>query len=134
MRVRSRQVDIERVPRNERFYYSQSQVFLRPQRDYTVYAVSVYDGVVFLLVVDDKETPMFLPRFLFETSSSVMPDDWICSVFIEGAVQCVVGPEFLACNAAAYNAMIDQERRQVDRFWERIERGEVESPWSESDQ
>jgi hypothetical protein len=121
MRVRFRNPKREDVPREEAVYISPSQIFLTAGRDYEVHAVSVYDRLVFVLVVDDKETPIFLPRTIFDVSDPGVPGDWICNVFPEGPVQLVLGPPFIAKDLDSYNAMIDQRMEQVTQFWKRVE-------------
>jgi hypothetical protein len=121
MHVRIRDGYPNGIPRNEEPFISPSQVFLSPLKDYEVHAVSVFKGVTFVQIVDDKDTPIFLPRALFRTTSHALPDDWICSVFPEGAVQLILGPTFVADSISSYNAMIDQEVAQVQRFWRRLD-------------
>lgn len=127
MRVRFRKPELAALSSEERFFVSPKQLFLSTGRDYPVYAVSVYEKVVFVQVVDDKETPTFLPRALFQMVDSEVPKDWICNLFPDGPIQMVLGPPFVAKDLDAYNAMIDQEAAQVERFWRRVE-ANVSSP------
>jgi hypothetical protein len=108
------------VSPDESAFVSPQQTLLSPHKDYVVHAVSVFDKVVFVQIVDDKDTPVFLPRALFEMVEADLPDDWICSLFPEGPVQLLLGPPFVARDLDAYNAMLDQEAAQVQRFWQRI--------------
>jgi hypothetical protein len=121
MRVRFRNPERSTLSRDEASFFSPQQTFLSSGKDYVVHAVSVYRGVAFVQIVDDDDTPVFLPRALFETVATDVPHDWICSLFPEDPVQLVLGPAFMAKDLAAYEAMVDQERAQVERFWGRIE-------------
>lgn len=119
--VRLRSLPPGELPSPEAEYVSDAQTFLSPDKDYDVYAISVYDGVVFLQVVDDKSTPAFLPRGLFDVVDTHVPEDWICNAFPSGPVQLVLGPAFVAATLPSYEAMIDQRQAQVDEFWKRVE-------------
>jgi hypothetical protein len=121
MRVHFRNPKQGTYSQDEAFYVSPSQIFLSTVKDYEVHAVSVYDKIAFVQIVDDNDTPIFLPRVLFDVIDPCVPDDWICNVFPDGPVQLVVGPPFVAKDLISYNAMIDQEGAQVERFWRRIE-------------
>jgi hypothetical protein len=121
MRVRFCRPDLTVCSPHELSYYSSSQAFFAEGNEYDVHAVSMYDGVTFLLVVDNLKTPSFHPRIAFDTISSEIPADWICSVFASGPVQLVLGPAFIARDVESYNSMVDQEMAQVERFWQRLE-------------
>ena len=92
-----------------------------PAREYEVYAVSVYDGVVFVLVIDDANTPWFTPRALFETVDATVPVHWICTVFATGPVPMILGPEFIARDLASYDRFIDHDGAQMTAFWKMVE-------------
>jgi len=83
--------------------------------------MSVYDGVAFVLVVDDDQTPSFRPRTLFEIEDPSIPGDWIVNLFQEGPVQLVVGPRYIANDLDSYNATVDQREPQMREFWKRID-------------
>ena len=87
---------------------------------YEVHAVSVFNGIVFLLVVDEDNLPIFRPRVLFEVIDQTIPQDWVCGVF-NGDPQLVAGPPFIASSMDAYESMIDRCRATVDRFHDRAE-------------
>lgn len=106
---------------HERAYASDSQMFPSHGKEYDVHAMSVYDGVTFLLSVDDNDTPTFKPRSLFQVSDPSVTDDWIANTFCDGPVQLVVGPQFIASDLLAYGAMVDSEWRVVEQLWKRID-------------
>ena len=107
----------------ERAYFSLSQMNLTLARSYEVHAVSVYNGITFLLVIDDIETPTFLPRSLFDVIDVAIPGDWIANSFCEGPVQLVIGPAFIAESVVAYDSMVDQTLDSVQALWVRVREG-----------
>lgn len=120
MHVRFLNEALRSVSEHESKYVSPSQLCLSSAVEYEVHAVSVYDGISFVLVIDDDATPTFLPRALFETTSSLIPHDWICNLFPIDPVQLVMGPSFIASSLTSYNAMVDQEWSQVQSLWQRV--------------
>jgi hypothetical protein len=121
MRVRFRNPSRESCPANEARYVVPTQIFLTPDEEYEAHAVSVYDGIVFVLIVDDLDTPSFEPRTLFDVVDPCIPDDWICNSFPTGPVQLIMGPPFVAKDLASNNAMADQDWGVVQLFWRRID-------------
>lgn len=121
MRVRFRAPELATLPRDEAIYVSPQQLFLSLDKTYVVHAVSVYDHIVFVQIVDDLDTPVFKPRVLFEMVESGVPRDWICNVFADGPVQMILGPSYVAKDLDSYNAMIDQRIAQVEQFWRRVD-------------
>ena len=120
MRARHRGLPGDTCPPKEAYYIVPKQTFLSLDKEYEVYAVSVYDGIAFLLVVDDDSTASFYPRTLFDVVESRVPTDWICNAFPTGPVQLILGPSFIAKDLASYDGMVDQRREQFDEFWRRI--------------
>jgi hypothetical protein len=118
MRVRYR--DVLKTCPSEAVFATPAQVFLSTGKEYDVHAVSVYNGIVFLQIVDDGQMPELLPRSLFEVVDSSVPDDWICNAFPEGPVQLLLGPAFFADSPASYDGMIDRDAKQVGAFWQRV--------------
>ncbi len=121
MKVRYRSPDRASLSEHEAKYFVKEQVRLSTGRSYGVYAVSVYDGLAFVHVVDDQETPRFLPRALFEVVDGGIPEDWQCNLFPEGPVQMVFGPAYVAADLGCYEATVDQRRPQMAELWRRVE-------------
>lgn len=117
MLVKARIINWQTVPHNVEPFISPNQTCISSGKMYTVYAVSLYLGVVFVLVIDDLETPVFLPSWLFETVVTDIPHDWICHLQVSDDVEMILGPEFLARDLDAYNSLVDQESDQLARFW-----------------
>jgi hypothetical protein len=121
MRVRFRNPSRESCPTHEARYVVPTQIFLTANEEYEVHAISVYDGVVFVLIADDDGTPSFEARFLFDVVDTSIPADWICNIFPTDPVQLVMGPPFLAKDRASYSGMIDFDPVQIDAFRHRID-------------
>ena len=99
-----------------RWVEPRTQLFVTTGSEYEVFAVSVYEGTAFFLVIDDLDTPVFLAAWLFEVSDPVVPASWICNVNLGNEVTLVAGPEFIAKDLKAYNRMVDQEIEIVEKL------------------
>lgn len=119
MIARARNYSTADIPSAVSPFVARGRAGVTQGRDYSLHAMSVYRGVTFFLVVDDLETPLFLPAWFFESVSAALPADWICSVDLGEGVDLVLGPAFVARDLRAYSAMIDQERSSVEEFWAR---------------
>jgi hypothetical protein len=128
MQATANEVDWARVSDPIRPFTSRTQTFVTPGRSYAVHAISLYEGVVFFLIVDDMDTPTFVPARLFTLDPSGMPPDWVCNASLPGGVDLVLGPDFIARDIDAYTSMIDQETDQIARFWRHVSRGPTYPP------
>ena len=117
MRVIALKVDLERCPAELRPYLGQS--FTTVRKDYLVHALVLFEGHVFIQIIDDLDNPSWRPFWQFDLADSSIPEDWICGAF-HGEPQLVVGPEFIAKDPASYAGMVELEMEQVSRFWARI--------------
>src|SRR5262249_20766652 len=100
---------------------SPPQTFLSENKEYDVHAISVYDSVTFVLLVDNYGMPSFFPRMLFSVTNSKIPADWICNIFATGPIQLIIGPDFIAADLDSYNEMADQAWSKVEMLPRRIE-------------
>jgi len=98
----------------------ESQTHLSLGMEYEVFALSVFQGVVFLQVVVDANHITWLPAWFFEVCEATVPGDWICSLPGE-SLQMVLGPEFIAADEACYNQMVELDSKSVAAFWRRLE-------------
>jgi hypothetical protein len=129
MRVRAKAVTASQLTPKEAFYLAPTQTFVTPGKDYSVYCVSLYDTVTFVLHVDDLNTPTFTPAFHFDVVDARVDTDWICTLHPSGSVQLVLGPAYVAKDLESYGGMVDQREPQLAEFWRRIDRGEAPPPF-----
>ncbi|MCC7386356.1 MAG: hypothetical protein IT384_31230 [Deltaproteobacteria bacterium] len=96
------------------------QPLVTPGQEYEVHAAVVFEGLVFVLVVNDLGYPTWRTTWLFDVVDSAVPADWICSTFHDDP-SLIFGPEFIAGSPEGYAAMVELEPEQVARFWKRAE-------------
>jgi hypothetical protein len=89
------------------------------EREYDVYALSVFGGVVYLQIISDYQIVQWLPSWFFRVDDQLVPSDWICSVF-DDEPSMVLGPEFVAGSIEAYSRMVELEPESEARFWEQV--------------
>jgi hypothetical protein len=119
MRVRVRDIPRQSLPGNEGAFAPPTQTFVTTGNTYDVYALSVYQGIVFVLVFDDSRMPSFYPRSLFEVVDPSIPADWICNLFADD-VQFVMGPPYIAKDRQTYRDMADLSGASLDEFVRRM--------------
>jgi hypothetical protein len=131
MRVRARNIDeaLAKTPRHEAPFEPRGQVFLTEGKEYTVYALSVYKGMVSVLIVDDLHSQVFYLTRLFDVVDPQIESDWICTTFPDDPVQLLLGPAYIAKDIESYGALLDHRSPQMDLFWRRIDEGVVDPPW-----
>ena len=98
----------------------QSDTNITLGKEYEVHALSVFQGVVGLLIVCDVNLPNWLPAWFFEVSEASVPGDWICSLPGE-SLQMVLGPKFIAADEESHNRMVELESESVTAFWQRVD-------------
>jgi hypothetical protein len=108
------QINWSSLPSEIQPFISETQTALTPGRMYSIFAISVYRRVMFFLIVDDLNMPVFVPSILFRRLTTNLPSDWVCSTSLGHEVDLVLGPEFIAQSLEGYNAMVDQERDAVE--------------------
>ncbi|MBR9803381.1 hypothetical protein GYB59_17580 [bacterium] len=107
-------------------------------KDYEVHGIVFYNwgeylqpqqfvqmpGIADLQIVDDLGYPAWYPCCLFEIVDGAFPSDWQSNLFSHNDIQgpmVVIGPEFLVRSEEAYQAMVELDADQVDRFWKRLD-------------
>jgi hypothetical protein len=125
MKVRARAVNSSEI--SDRVEPYTRQTFTTAGKEYEVHAVAVFDnGIPFFQFVDDLGYPSWKPSLLFEVSDGALPTDWICNPLStkEGESILLLGPDFIVVNEEAYNAMVELDANQVERFWRRVGNGD----------
>ncbi len=88
--------------------------------EYEVFALSVFQGVVFFQVIVDANHITWLPTWFFDVCDASVPGDWICSL-PGGNLQIVLGPAFVAADESSYNRMVELDSESVTAFWKRVD-------------
>lgn len=99
--------------------FPKSILHLTKERAYEVYAISLFENAFFVLVVNDAETPCWLPIDVFSFSNNRMPSSWVCN-FFDAEPKMVIGPTFIAKSIEDYNAMVLLESWKEKLFWEMV--------------
>ena len=98
----------------------QSDTNITLGKEYEVHALSVFQGVVCLQIVNDVNIISWLPAWFFAVCDASVPGDWICSLPGE-ILQMVLGPHFVATDESSYNRMVELDSESVAAFWQRVD-------------
>jgi hypothetical protein len=109
MRVVGKKVDWDNIPVQIARFANQAQTPISSGREYTVLTVSVFEDVMFFLVVDDQGEPRLVPSWLFDIVSPRIPRQWICNFDLGQGVSLVLGPPFIARDLDAYSRVVDRD-------------------------
>jgi hypothetical protein len=102
------------------FGFPESQIQIVRGEEYDVFALSVFQGVVFLQVLVDTDHIIWLPAWFFDVCDPTVPNDWRC-IFPTGDLQMVLGPDFVAADEDSYNNMVELHPESVAAFWRRFD-------------
>jgi hypothetical protein len=97
-----------------------SKAFITKDKEYPIYAISVFKGRVSFQILNDLDMVVWLPYRFFTVVDRSMPDDWECNV-LHGEVQLILGPSFVSESEDAYTRMVEEELDQKENFWKRLE-------------
>lgn len=96
-------------------------MFVTPGRTYDVYALCVFQGLVFLQIVgDEPRWPIWNPAWLFDVVSPSIPSDWIVGLF-DAEPSLILGPEYVARDIESYVRMVELDRDALNAFWSRLQ-------------
>jgi len=99
-------------------YGPESQVLVSKGKIYQVTALARWREAFYLQVVNDVNSPTWLPSWLFEVTDKSLPSDWICTLQ-DDDLQMILGPAFIARDEASYTRMVELEPDSVAAFWSR---------------
>ena len=88
-------------------------------KEYVVFALSVFNGVVCLQIICDADIIAWLPAWFFEVCDTSLPSDWVCN-FTGSNLQMIIGPKFVAANESSYNRMVELDSKSVEEFWQQF--------------
>jgi hypothetical protein len=77
--------------------------------------MSIFSGVVFVLIKDKYGIFTWLPSWLFEVVESYMPTYWITNFFHDDP-SCLIGPEFMASDLDTYSRLVEQDLEMVAKM------------------
>lgn len=118
MKVRAIRSSVDGCP-NDVHPFLAASIPVTASREYEVHALTTFNGVTLLQIVDDLRYPSWQPAWLFEVIETTIAADWVCNLADDGNV--IMGPSFVAQDEASYTSMVELDSDQVDRFWNRIE-------------
>ena len=95
-------------------------------KEYYVFAISLWQGVIYLLLTDDYHLPYWFPMCLFSVNDPRLPEDWLFSFFDdegdERGLQALWGYDQLINDATHYEALIEREPEALRYFYEEEKR------------
>lgn len=100
-------------------FSNESQVALSIDKEYTVWALSRFQGMVFFQVINDVDYPDWVPAWLFRVIDNTIPAGWVFNVFDDN-VEMVLGPDFIASDQQAYDRMVELHPTAVVAFWSHV--------------
>jgi hypothetical protein len=104
-------------------FSAESETHISVNKEYTVWAVARWKGVLFFQIVNDVEYPSWLPSWLFTLSDKSVPSGWVCSIF-DDEIEMILGPKFIAESQATYEAMVELTPNSVEQFWRNVKESE----------
>lgn len=101
-------------------YTVNSDFALSVGKDYEVYAMSLWCGVIMLLLADEHHLPNWFPMELFSLRDSRVPADWsfLQSLANEKGLQAIWGYERLITDASHYDDLIERGPTALRHFYE----------------
>lgn len=89
------------------------QVAVTTARAYEIHAVALFEGILFVQVIDDRGMPTWWPAWLLDLTDRSLPPDWICNLFPDQPAM-VLGPEFVARDQGSYAGMVELDAELAD--------------------
>lgn len=121
MQVQAIRRDFREWPVNRaRLNPSTAMALITIDHIYEVYAIAVFEGRVSIQIINDVDIIDWLPAWFFQTVDAAIPEDWIVKL-LDGNLQLVMGPDFVAADEAAYSRMVELEPEPVAAFWQRLD-------------
>lgn len=93
-------------------------------REYFVFALAVYRGVLLLLLSDEDHLPNWHPIDLFSISDGRLPQDWYSAAYPgnDDGLQFLIGYERLIMDASHYDALLERDASAMQAFQEQTSR------------
>lgn len=89
-------------------------------REYHVFAMALWQGVILLLLADDHHLPNWFPMCLFSANDPRLPDEWSfwSAESDEEGLQALWGYKQLIANATHYDGLLEREPEALRYFYE----------------
>jgi hypothetical protein len=101
-------------------YTPQSNFAVSIGREYRVYAMSLWQGVIMVLLKDDTRLPNWFPIPLFTVTDSHLPENWLFSSHNgdESCSRTMWGYDKLVTDVAHYDLLIEKHPEALKIFYE----------------
>lgn len=104
-------------------YTSVSEFDLELGKDYSVYGISWWSGVVFFLLLGEGGYPRWCPSELFTITQNTIPADWFFATFLDGqknGLQAILSyDEMVNSLDEHYDALLEYEPEAIKVFFRR---------------
>jgi hypothetical protein len=104
-------------------YTPLSEFDLQPAKEYIVYGINLWKGLLGYLVIGEGMYPYWYPSELFTITRNELPPNWYFSCFPKGAgfdLNAICGYEELVNAPDHYDALSNLEKSAIDVFVERM--------------
>jgi hypothetical protein len=100
-------------------YTVKSDFSLSVGKEYEVFAMSLWCGVILLLLADEHHLPNWFPMELFSLSDSGVPADWsfLPSLANEKGLQALWGYKRLITDTSHYDDLIERDPTALRHFY-----------------
>lgn len=97
------------------------------EKEYKVFAVAVYRGVVLLLLSDEDELPNWYPVDLFSMSHGRIPEEWFSAMYPgnDDGLQFLMGYPRIVSDESHYDALLERDPSAIEAF--RLEKRKSEA-------
>jgi hypothetical protein len=89
-------------------------------KEYEVFAMSLWSGVMLLLLADEHHLPNWFPMELFSWSDASLPAGWsfVPSLANEHGLQALWGYQRLTTDASHYDGLVERDPEALRHFYE----------------
>jgi hypothetical protein len=104
-------------------YTSKSSFNVAIGGEYLVFAMSLWHGVILILLADESHLPNWFPLELFSIDDRRLPANWSFVSMLESShLQALWGYEQLVGDPLRYDALLEREPAALREFYEEEER------------
>lgn len=104
-------------------FFPVSEFDLELKKDYSVYGISLWNGIVFFLLFGEGSYPNWYPSELFEITQNTIPGNWFFATFPDGqknGLQAILSYDEMVNNLDQhYDALLEYEPKAMEIFFMR---------------